>query len=229
VQLAVLPVALGIAAPIGGRLLGRVGAGPLTVGGLMLAAAGAFEIVLRHGTVGLLVGLMLIGLGLGAFIPANNATVMSASPPGHAGVVSGILNMTRGIGTALGVAVAGASTRPPGRATASRSRSSCSALARLRRARRSGSAAGTTGFGVQLRHVGGEREARRRGRLRRARGLPGPDQSQLDAIRERSRPDVDRSQVAPEGGRIGVADPGQIVLGEDPIQLHGEVLDRDQP
>ena len=30
---------------------------------------------------------------------------MSASPPGHAGVVSGVLNMTRGIGTALGVAL----------------------------------------------------------------------------------------------------------------------------
>jgi hypothetical protein len=33
---------------------------------------------------------------------------MSASPPGHAGVVGGMLNMTRGLGTALGVALAGA-------------------------------------------------------------------------------------------------------------------------
>jgi len=107
-RLAVLPVALGIAAPIGGRLLDRFGASPLTVGGLALAAAGSFEIALRHGTLGLLVGLALLGLGLGTFIPANNATIMLASPPGHAGVVSGILNMTRGIGTALGVAVAGA-------------------------------------------------------------------------------------------------------------------------
>jgi hypothetical protein len=31
---------------------------------------------------------------------------MSASPKGHAGVVSGVLNMTRGFGTALGVALA---------------------------------------------------------------------------------------------------------------------------
>ena len=33
---------------------------------------------------------------------------MAASPPGHAGVVSGVLNMTRGMGTAVGVALASA-------------------------------------------------------------------------------------------------------------------------
>jgi EmrB/QacA subfamily drug resistance transporter len=107
-QLAVLPFALGIAAPIAGRLLNWLGHRRLTVGGLLLAAAGLLEMALWQGTVGLLAGLALTGLGLGTFIPANNATTMSASPQGHAGVVSGILNMTRGIGTALGVAIAGA-------------------------------------------------------------------------------------------------------------------------
>jgi MFS family permease len=66
------------------------------------------EIAVRHGTAGLLVGLALAGVGLGAFTPANNAAVMSASPPGHTGVVGGMLNMTRGLGTALGVALTGA-------------------------------------------------------------------------------------------------------------------------
>ncbi|MGO9976292.1 MAG: hypothetical protein ACLP01_26500 [Solirubrobacteraceae bacterium] len=70
------------------------------------ASVGA--VALWHGTAGLLGGLALTGLGLGAFTPANNATIMSASPPGHAGVISGVLNMTRGMGTALGVALAGA-------------------------------------------------------------------------------------------------------------------------
>ena len=104
-QLAVLPFAIGVTAPIAGRLVDRVGDSTLTAGGLLLAAAGMLEIALRHGTAGLLVGLALAGLGLGAFTPANNAAVMSASPPGHAGVVSGMLNMTRGLGTALGVAL----------------------------------------------------------------------------------------------------------------------------
>jgi MFS family permease len=66
------------------------------------------EIAVLHGTPGLLVGLALAGVGLGAFTPANNAAVMSASPAGHTGVVSGMLNMTRGLGTALGVALTGA-------------------------------------------------------------------------------------------------------------------------
>jgi predicted MFS family arabinose efflux permease len=107
-QLAVLPAAIAIASSIAGRLLNRVGARPLTGGGLLMAGAGLLEIVLRHDAGGLLAGLALAGLGLGAFTPANNATVMAASPEGHTGVVSGVLNMSRGIGTALGVAVAGA-------------------------------------------------------------------------------------------------------------------------
>ncbi len=107
-QLALLPVGIGIAAPIAGRLLNHVGARPLTAGGLLIAAAGLFEIALCHTTTGLLFGLAVSGLGLGAFTPANNATIMSASPRGHAGVVSGVLNMTRGVGTALGVALASA-------------------------------------------------------------------------------------------------------------------------
>jgi MFS family permease len=107
-QLAALPVAIAIAAPIAGRLVARIGERPLTAGGLMLTAAGLLEIALRHGTTGLLGGLALAGLGLGAFTPANNATIMSASPPGHTGVLSGVLNMTRGTGTAIGVALTGA-------------------------------------------------------------------------------------------------------------------------
>ncbi len=52
--------------------------------------------------------LALTGAGLGLFTPANNATVASAGRHEHAGMVSGVLNMTRGIGTAFGVAVTGA-------------------------------------------------------------------------------------------------------------------------
>ena len=108
-ELSMLPVAIGIAAPIAGRLVnGGARDRLLTGGGLVLTAIGLLVIALRHDTTGLLAGLALAGLGLGAFTPANNAGVMSASPAGHAGAVGGVLNMSRGFGTALGVAVAGA-------------------------------------------------------------------------------------------------------------------------
>jgi EmrB/QacA subfamily drug resistance transporter len=107
-ELAVLPAAIAIAAPIAGRLLNHVGARPLTGGGLLLTGLGLVTIAAWHDTPGLLAGLAIAGLGLGTFTPANNATVMAASPKGYTGVVSGVLNMTRGAGTALGVAIASA-------------------------------------------------------------------------------------------------------------------------
>jgi len=49
--------------------------------------------------------LAAMGLGLGLFTPANNATVAAAGHDHQAGMVSGVLNMTRGVGTSLGVAL----------------------------------------------------------------------------------------------------------------------------
>jgi hypothetical protein len=57
---------------------------------------------------GVLIGMLaLAGAGLGLFTPANNAVIAGAGAAENAGMVSGLLNMTRGIGTSLGVAVAG--------------------------------------------------------------------------------------------------------------------------
>jgi MFS family permease len=75
---------------------------------MVLTAAGLALVAFQHDTAGLLWGLALAGLGLGAFTPANNATIMASSPAGHTGSVGGVLNMTRGFGTALGVALVGA-------------------------------------------------------------------------------------------------------------------------
>ena len=55
----------------------------------------------------LLVGLALVGTGLGLFTPANNAAIMASAPKDRAGVAAGVLNMARGLGTALGLALTG--------------------------------------------------------------------------------------------------------------------------
>lgn len=49
--------------------------------------------------------LALLGLGLGAFAPANNALIMAAIPRGTEGTGGGLVNMARALGTALGVAL----------------------------------------------------------------------------------------------------------------------------
>jgi len=43
---------------------------------------------------------------MGLFVGANNAATMFAAPPQRAGTAGGLLNMARGLGTALGVASA---------------------------------------------------------------------------------------------------------------------------
>ena len=49
--------------------------------------------------------LAVLGLGLGTFTPANNTIVMGAVPARAAGTGGGLVNMTRGLGPALGVAL----------------------------------------------------------------------------------------------------------------------------
>ena len=107
-ELMVMPVALGATAPLAGRLADRIGARPLTVGGMASVAVGLTALAaLRPETWLFVVLLAVVGFGMGAFTPPNNATIMGSVPANQAGVASGVLNMTRGMGTSLGLAVTG--------------------------------------------------------------------------------------------------------------------------
>jgi MFS family permease len=99
--LTALPAGFAVAATVGTRLLprswssARVGAWLAVVAALVPVAAP-----------GLLVpALACLGFGLGVFTPANNAAVMAALPTGNAGLGGGLVNTTRGLGTALGIAL----------------------------------------------------------------------------------------------------------------------------
>lgn len=106
--LTALPVALGVAAPFAGVVADRVGARAPTVAGMVVAAVALGVLAAAHGSPAVIAaGLAVVGAGLGAFTPSNNAAIMAAAPHHQAGLASGVLNMTRGMGTALGVAVAG--------------------------------------------------------------------------------------------------------------------------
>ncbi|HVX22809.1 MAG TPA: DHA2 family efflux MFS transporter permease subunit [Acidimicrobiales bacterium] len=103
--LGVMPVALGVTAPVAGRFAERVGARPLTVAGMSAVAAVLGLLVVAHGSPAVVaVELVVLGVGLGMFTPPNNAAVMGSVPRAQSGVAGGVLNTTRGMGTAMGLA-----------------------------------------------------------------------------------------------------------------------------
>ncbi len=105
----VLPLCLGLVAPVAGALGHRIGRATLAMAAMALVGVASGIAAVTAGNRAALVGVLaLAGLGLGLFIPANNATVAAGGHAHQAGMVSGVLNMTRGIGTSLGVAVAAA-------------------------------------------------------------------------------------------------------------------------
>jgi MFS family permease len=103
-----MPLAFGLVAPFAGRLADRLGARPLTVTGMAVVAVSLAVLgASRPPTAWFLVLLAAVGVGMGLFTSPNNASIMGAAPEQEAGMASGVLNMTRGIGTALGLAVTG--------------------------------------------------------------------------------------------------------------------------
>lgn len=107
-EMFLLPLGVGIAAPIAGRMSDHTGPRPLTTGGMVIAAAAlAITAAFDDNLVAVLVLLAVCGIGIGMFTPPNNAAIMGAAPRHQSGMASGVLNMTRGLGTSLGLALAG--------------------------------------------------------------------------------------------------------------------------
>ncbi|GAA3440420.1 MFS transporter [Kutzneria kofuensis] len=97
-----LPVGFALAATFGGsRWPDRLRA---LAGGLVCVAALIPLCLLPLTDPVLAISLAALGIGLGLFTPANNATVMAAIPAACSGVGGGLVNMARGLGTTLGVA-----------------------------------------------------------------------------------------------------------------------------
>jgi len=107
-EMFLLPLGVGVAAPIAGRWSDRIGARPLTAGGMAAAGAALAVTAAFHDNLAAFLPLLAVtGLGIGTFTPPNNAAIMGAAPPHQSGMASGVLNMTRGLGTSIGLALAG--------------------------------------------------------------------------------------------------------------------------
>ena len=110
-RLAVIPVALGLAAPFSGALSDRFGARLLSVGGMAICVAALIMLGLAEAdpNASRLIGtaaFALFGVGLGVFIAPNNHETIKAAPASLSGEAGSMLNLMRVLGTSLGVASA---------------------------------------------------------------------------------------------------------------------------
>ncbi len=105
--LTALPAGFALAATGGDRLLprGLPDRGRCLAGAVVFTVAVSVLLVVPPAIGWLVPVLALTGLGLGTFTPANNTMIMSAIPASSSGTGGGLVNMTRGLGTALGVAL----------------------------------------------------------------------------------------------------------------------------
>jgi DHA2 family multidrug resistance protein-like MFS transporter len=104
------PIAVGIAAPVAGRLADRVPAGLLGGIGLSIFAAGLFFLS-RLGVhpTDFDIGwrMAMCGLGFGLFQSPNNRTIVSAAPKARSGAAGGMLATARLLGQTAGAVTVG--------------------------------------------------------------------------------------------------------------------------
>jgi len=110
-RLCIVPVMLGVVAPIGGALYDRLGARlPTVLGMFICVGASVMLYAALEGTPDSLPLVMLalagFGVGQGLFISPNNSAIMAAAPTSLTGEAGGLLNVTRSCGVSVGVAAA---------------------------------------------------------------------------------------------------------------------------
>jgi EmrB/QacA subfamily drug resistance transporter len=109
--IAVLPLSMGIVAPISGSLSDRMGSRIITVAGLVILLLGYAGLSRLNGqTSGLVFALLFfpVGVGMGIFQSPNNSAIMGAASADKLGIVSGMLALNRTLGQTTGIAIMGA-------------------------------------------------------------------------------------------------------------------------
>jgi DHA2 family methylenomycin A resistance protein-like MFS transporter len=107
-HLAAISVSFGLTSLKAGRLAARHGTRAPILWGLSSLAAGAWTFALLPRTAPfalLAVPLLITGFGAGLVAPSMNAAILASVPPALSGIGGGVLNASRQVGTALGVAV----------------------------------------------------------------------------------------------------------------------------
>jgi EmrB/QacA subfamily drug resistance transporter len=104
-------VVIVVMGPLAGRLTDRVGARPLMTIGLLVVGLAILlqtRITVHSGYLVLLPGFVLMGAGMGLVMSPMSTAAMNAVDRTKAGAASGVLAMSRMVGSTFGVAVTGA-------------------------------------------------------------------------------------------------------------------------
>ena len=112
-RLSMVPVMLGVVAPIAGALYDRLGPRLLTASGMLICVVALILLfaVLDGAPASLplvMLALAIFGIGQGLFISPNNSAVVAAAPAALTGEAGGLLNVMRSCGISIGVAAASA-------------------------------------------------------------------------------------------------------------------------
>lgn len=102
----VIPLSMGITAPIAGNLADKFGVRWLSIIGLLITVSGCYAVSTVHMDTpwwGFLLRAMPLGLGIGAFQAPNNSAIMGSAPAHRRGVASGLMNLSRTFGTVTGI------------------------------------------------------------------------------------------------------------------------------
>lgn len=105
------PLALGVVAPIAGRLADKVRAGLIGAIGLTIFAFGLFmlsRLGTEPSTLNIIWRMAICGIGFGLFQSPNNRTIVSAAPRSRSGAAGGMLATARLLGQTTGAVAVGA-------------------------------------------------------------------------------------------------------------------------
>jgi EmrB/QacA subfamily drug resistance transporter len=107
----VAPVSMGMVSPWAGALSDRHGSRLISLLGLLVLVGGCLAVGTLHAGVsglGFMLRMAPVGIGMGLFQAPNNSAVMGSAPKSRLGVVSGLLNLSRTLGTSTGLPLMGA-------------------------------------------------------------------------------------------------------------------------
>jgi EmrB/QacA subfamily drug resistance transporter len=110
-MMAILPIVMGITAPMAGNLSDKYGTRKLTVIGLSILTLGYYSIsmlAVNTSIWGYVLRFIPVGLGMGLFQSPNNSAIMGTVPKNRLGIASGLLAVTRTMGQMTGISVLGA-------------------------------------------------------------------------------------------------------------------------